>query len=79
MKNFAYRHYFSSVAWVLAQPMRVNHWADPVIVARKSIAALLSALLVFQPMLVQAQVAPDVNAPIANQPGVGLAPNIEKN
>lgn len=44
-------------------------------IARQSVATLLSGLLVFQPMLVQAQVAPDTGAPIGNQPGVGAAPN----
>ena len=44
-------------------------------IARQSVATLLSGLLVFQPMLLQAQVVPDVNAPIANQPDVGAAPN----
>lgn len=44
-------------------------------IARQSVATLLSGLLIFQPMLVQAQVAPDTGAPIGNQPGVGTAPN----
>jgi filamentous hemagglutinin len=45
-------------------------------VARKSLATLLSALLAFQPMLVEAQqVTPDTSAPAANQPGIGAAPN----
>ena len=48
---------------------------NPASVARKGLATFLSALLAFQPVLVHAQVAPDVNAPIANQPGVGTAPN----
>ncbi|PRA81766.1 hypothetical protein CQ054_19985, partial [Ochrobactrum sp. MYb29] len=43
--------------------------------ARQSVATLVSGLLVLQPMLVQAQVAPDTSAPIGNQPGVGTAPN----
>lgn len=44
-------------------------------IARQSVATLLSGLLILQPMLVQAQVAPDTSAPIGNQPGVGTAPN----
>ncbi|KAB2721510.1 filamentous hemagglutinin N-terminal domain-containing protein, partial [Brucella intermedia] len=49
---------------------------DPAIFARKGLATLLSGLLVFQPVLLQAQqITPDVNAPAANQPGVGAAPN----
>ena len=48
---------------------------DPASVARKGLATLLSGLLAFQPVLVHAQMAPDVNAPLANQPGVGSAPN----
>ncbi|KAB2719501.1 hypothetical protein, partial [Brucella intermedia] len=44
--------------------------------ARKGLATLLSGLLVLQPVLLQAQqITPDVNAPAANQPGVGAAPN----
>lgn len=44
-------------------------------IARQSVATLLSGLLVFQPMLVQAQVTPDINAPAGNQPGIGATPN----
>ena len=44
--------------------------------ARKGLATLLSGLLAFQPVLLQAQqITPDVNAPVANQPNVGAAPN----
>ncbi|OJY04697.1 MAG: hypothetical protein BGP07_12995, partial [Rhizobiales bacterium 63-22] len=44
--------------------------------ARQSVAVLLSSLLVFQPLLVEAQqIAPDRGAPTANQPNVGAAPN----
>ncbi|NKM49390.1 filamentous hemagglutinin N-terminal domain-containing protein [Rhizobium leguminosarum bv. viciae] len=44
--------------------------------ARQSLALLLSALLVFQPMLANAQsVSASTTAPAANQPGVGTAPN----
>ncbi|WP_405044730.1 hemagglutinin repeat-containing protein [Phyllobacterium sp. 1468] len=43
---------------------------------RQASATFLSALLVFQPALLQAQqVSPDVTAPTVNQPGVGVAPN----
>lgn len=75
MKNFAYRHYFSSVARALPTGTRRYIRFDPAVLARKGVATLLSGLLVFQPMLVQAQVAPDINAPVGNQPGVGTAPN----
>nr|WP_266019353.1 hemagglutinin repeat-containing protein [Brucella intermedia] len=75
MKNFAYRHYFSSVARALHMETRRTIRFDPAVLARKGVATLLSGLLVFQPMLVQAQVAPDINAPVGNQPGVGTAPN----
>ncbi|MGU3400492.1 hemagglutinin repeat-containing protein [Brucellaceae bacterium D45D] len=44
-------------------------------IGRQSVAILLSGVLVLQPALVQAQVAPDVGAPAANQPGIGAAPN----
>ncbi|WP_261333333.1 hemagglutinin repeat-containing protein [Rhizobium leguminosarum] len=44
--------------------------------ARQSLALLLSALLVFHPMLANAQsVSASTTAPAANQPGVGAAPN----
>jgi filamentous hemagglutinin len=44
--------------------------------ARQSLALLLSALLVLQPMLANAQsVSASTTAPVANQPGVGAAPN----
>lgn len=44
--------------------------------ARKAAATLLSGLLVFQPMLANAQsVSAAGSAPAANQPGVGAAPN----
>ncbi|NYJ14405.1 filamentous hemagglutinin [Rhizobium leguminosarum] len=44
--------------------------------ARQSLALLLSSLLVFQPMLANAQsVSASTTAPAANQPGVGSAPN----
>ncbi|MGE6785892.1 hemagglutinin repeat-containing protein, partial [Ensifer adhaerens] len=44
--------------------------------ARQSVATMLSGLLAFQPVLVQAQsITSDVSAPIANQPGIGAAPN----
>jgi filamentous hemagglutinin len=44
--------------------------------ARQSLALLLSSLLVFQPMLANAQsVSASGAAPAANQPGVGAAPN----
>ncbi|AHG49784.1 hemagglutinin (plasmid) [Rhizobium leguminosarum bv. trifolii CB782] len=44
--------------------------------ARQSLALLLSSLLVFQPMLANAQsVSASTTAPAANQPGVGTAPN----
>ncbi|MBM7329372.1 hemagglutinin repeat-containing protein [Agrobacterium sp. S2] len=75
MKNFAYRHYFSSAARALHMETRRTIRFDPAVLARKGVATLLSGLLVFQPMLVQAQVAPDINAPVGNQPGVGTAPN----
>jgi filamentous hemagglutinin len=47
----------------------------PLLLLRQSLAALLSTVLVVQPVLVRAQVAPDLGAPIGNQPGVGAAPN----
>ncbi|WP_246711270.1 hemagglutinin repeat-containing protein [Rhizobium ruizarguesonis] len=44
--------------------------------AQQSLALLLSTLLVFQPMLANAQsVSASTTAPAANQPGVGTAPN----
>ncbi|MGR9229514.1 hemagglutinin repeat-containing protein [Rhizobium leguminosarum] len=44
--------------------------------ARQSLALLLSSLLVFQPMLANAQsVSASTTAAAANQPGVGAAPN----
>ncbi|TBC90108.1 filamentous hemagglutinin N-terminal domain-containing protein (plasmid) [Rhizobium leguminosarum] len=44
--------------------------------ANRSLALVLSALLVFQPMLANAQsVSASTTAPAANQPGVGVAPN----
>lgn len=44
--------------------------------AHRSLAIVLSALLVFQPMLANAQsVSASTTAPAANQPGVGAAPN----
>ncbi|WP_374189965.1 two-partner secretion domain-containing protein, partial [Rhizobium rhizogenes] len=44
--------------------------------ARKTVAILLSSLLVFQPMIANAQsIAASPTAPPANQPGVGAAPN----
>ncbi|MGO6697898.1 hemagglutinin repeat-containing protein [Rhizobium ruizarguesonis] len=44
--------------------------------ANRSLALVLSALLVFQPMLANAQsVSASTTAPAANQPGVGAAPN----
>ena len=44
--------------------------------ARRLIAATLALTLTLQPALVQAQqVTPDIAAPVANQPGVGAAPN----
>ncbi|MGO6810162.1 hemagglutinin repeat-containing protein [Rhizobium ruizarguesonis] len=44
--------------------------------ARQSLALLLSGLLVFQPMVANAQsVSASTTAPAANQPGVGTAPN----
>ena len=75
MKNFAYRHYFSHAARALHMGTRRHIRFDPAVLARKGVATLLSGLLVFQPMLIQAQVAPDINAPIGNQPGIGAAPN----
>ncbi|MFS8049176.1 filamentous hemagglutinin N-terminal domain-containing protein, partial [Rhizobium sp. BR 314] len=43
---------------------------------RQSLATVLSALLVLQPMLANAQaVSAAGSAPVANQPGVGAAPN----
>ncbi|MBB3138550.1 filamentous hemagglutinin [Rhizobium pisi] len=43
---------------------------------RQSLALLLSGLLVLQPMLANAQsVSASTTAPVANQPGVGTAPN----
>ncbi|WP_434159391.1 hemagglutinin repeat-containing protein [Sinorhizobium meliloti] len=45
-------------------------------IARQSLATALSALLAFQPLLARAQsVTPDAGAPLANQAGVGVAPN----
>ncbi|ASV87933.1 filamentous hemagglutinin family N-terminal domain protein (plasmid) [Ochrobactrum quorumnocens] len=76
MKNFAYRHYFSRVTGFSKGTKRTHRWFDPAAFARKCVASLLSGLLVFQPVLLQAQqLTPDVNAPIGNQPGVGVAPN----
>ncbi|WP_245293773.1 hemagglutinin repeat-containing protein [Rhizobium bangladeshense] len=44
--------------------------------AHRSLALVLSALLVLQPMLANAQsVSASTSAPAANQPGVGAAPN----
>ncbi|MFS2174358.1 hemagglutinin repeat-containing protein [Rhizobium pisi] len=44
--------------------------------ANRSLAIVLSALLVFQPMLANAQsVSASTTAPVANQPGVGAARN----
>ncbi|WP_017968406.1 hemagglutinin repeat-containing protein [Rhizobium leguminosarum] len=44
--------------------------------ANRSLAIVLSTLLVFQPMLADAQsVSTSTTAPAANQPGVGTAPN----
>ncbi|MBB3391050.1 filamentous hemagglutinin [Rhizobium sp. BK275] len=44
--------------------------------ARKAVATFLSALLLFQPALLQAQqVTPDAAAPAANRPDIGTAPN----
>ncbi|WP_244616989.1 MULTISPECIES: hemagglutinin repeat-containing protein [unclassified Rhizobium] len=46
------------------------------VIAGRSLAMLLSGLLVFQPMLANAQsVSAAGSAPAANQPGVGTAPN----
>lgn len=43
---------------------------------RRLAATFLSALLVFQPALLQAQqITPDAGAPHANQPAIGAAPN----
>ncbi|MBC8719173.1 hemagglutinin repeat-containing protein [Ochrobactrum sp. Marseille-Q0166] len=76
MKNFAYRHYFSHVSGFSKGTKRTHRWFDPAAFARKSVASLLSGLLVLQPVLLQAQqLTPDVNAPIGNQPGIGAAPN----
>ncbi|WP_273726743.1 hemagglutinin repeat-containing protein [Brucella gallinifaecis] len=76
MKNFAYRHYFSRVSGFSNGTKRTHRWFDPAVFARKSVASLLSGLLVLQPLLLQAQqLTPDVNAPIGNQPGIGAAPN----
>ena len=76
MKNFAYRHYFSRVSGFSKGTKRTHRWFDPAAFARKGVASLLSGLLVFQPVLLQAQqLTPDVNAPIGNQPGIGAAPN----
>ncbi|WFU04559.1 hemagglutinin repeat-containing protein (plasmid) [Rhizobium sp. CB3171] len=45
-------------------------------IVRQSLALMLSSLLVFQPMLANAQsVSASTTAPTANQPGVGAAPN----
>ncbi|UWU23051.1 hemagglutinin repeat-containing protein [Rhizobium sp. CB3060] len=45
-------------------------------IARQSLALMLSSLLVFQPMLANAQsVSASTTAPAANQPSVGAAPN----
>ncbi|HEX8047862.1 hypothetical protein [Rhizobium sp.] len=44
--------------------------------ARKAVVILLSSLLVFQPLIANAQfVSASGTAPVANQPGVGSAPN----
>ncbi|WP_245313596.1 hemagglutinin repeat-containing protein [Rhizobium sp. R635] len=43
--------------------------------ANRSLAVVLSALLVFQPMLANAQSVSASTVPAANQPGVGTAPN----
>lgn len=75
MKNFAFRQYFSHATRALRMQTRRYIRFDPALIVRKGLASLLSGLLVFQPMLVHAQVAPDTSAPIANQPGVGTAPN----
>ncbi len=76
MKNFAYRHYFSRASGFSKGTRRTHRWFDPAAFARKGVASLLSGLLVFQPVLLQAQqLTPDVNAPIGNQPGIGAAPN----
>lgn len=76
MKNFAYRHYFSRVSGFSKGTKRAHRWFDPAAFSRKSVASLLSGLLVLQPVLLQAQqLTPDVNAPIGNQPGIGAAPN----
>ncbi|MDH7793820.1 hemagglutinin repeat-containing protein [Ochrobactrum sp. AN78] len=76
MKNFAYRQYFSRVSGFSKGTKRTHRWFDPAAFARKGVASLLSGLLVFQPVLLQAQqLTPDVNAPIGNQPGIGAAPN----
>jgi len=76
MKNFAYRHYFSSAARVLQTEALRHVRLDPAVLVRKGFATLLSGLLIFQPVLLQAQqLMPDTNAPVGNQPGVGTAPN----
>lgn len=43
--------------------------------ANRSLAVVLSALLVFQPMLANAQSVSASTVPAANQPGIGTAPN----
>lgn len=76
MKTTAFRGHFSRFAkgLYLSAAYRLTLF-DLAVVARKGAASFLSTLLVFQPVLVRAQVAPDRNAPIGNQPGVGTAPN----
>lgn len=63
----ALRRRIDNAGGVLQQLIRIGH---------RSLAIVLSSLLVFQPMLANAQsVSAAGSAPSANQPGVGVAPN----
>lgn len=75
MKNFEKRHHFSQTIGTAKGGLRLYRRVDLHVLLRKGIATLLSGILVLQPALVQAQVAPDAAAPAANQPGIGAAPN----
>lgn len=70
-------HKHTAHAFIARFGMRkpVLSWIKPARLARKFLALLLSSLLAFQPMLLQAQqITPDQTAG-TNQPGIGTAPN----
>lgn len=75
MKNFEKRHDFLRTTQTSEDGLWLYRRLDLRVFLRKAFATVLSGVLVLQPALVQAQVAPDVAAPAANQPGIGAAPN----